>query len=254
MKKSNIKYKLISILFFLGLLGIWQLLASSPRISFLFGSPIDIFRSLITNTLNGLLPQSLVITGFKSITGFLIGIVFGTLIGFLLWYSSKLALIFKPYIIVLGAIPVFAFAPMIIIWFGIGITMKIALSAISVFLVALVQSYEGAQSIDEEEYRLLKIYGATRLDMLKKVIFPSSLSWVLASKRLNIGFAILGAYVGEFISANQGLGFFMIRAGSLYDIPSVLAGGVYLILLALLLNYLVNLIGKNKLKIIEFFG
>ncbi len=121
-------------------------------------------------------------------------------------------------------------------------------------MVALAQAYEGAKSVDEAEYRLLKTYGATRFQMFQKVIFPSSLSWVLASMKLNVGFAILGAFVGEFISSNDGLGHFMIKAGSLYDIPGVLAGGLYLVLLSIIFSWFVKLVEKNRMKIIDWLS
>ena len=99
----------------------------------------------------------------------------------------------------------------------------------------------------------MQTFGATRFQTLQKIIFPSSLSWVFASMKLNVGFALLGAFIGEFISANQGLGHFMIHAGSLYDISSVFAGGIYLVALALVFNFIVTFIEKNKMKIIEIF-
>lgn len=242
----------------LGILAIilsgWQFLAHNPKLNFLFGSPTAIGNKLVENTVSGVLPYNFLITGLEALVGFVIGIVLGTFVGFLLWYSPKVAKISKPYIALLGAIPVFAFAPMIIIWFGIGFSMKVALAAFAVFLVALTQAYEGAKSIDEAEYRLLKTYGATRYQMFQKVIFPSSLSWVLASMKLNVGFAILGAFVGEFISSNEGLGHFMIKAGSLYDIPGVLAGGLYLVLLSLIFSLFVYLVEKNRMKIIEWLS
>lgn len=244
----------ISFLILVVVLSAWEFFASNPKFSFLFGSPSAIFSKLAENTVSGVLPYHFAITGLEAALGFAIGIVLGTLAGFLLWYSPKIASISKPYISFLGAIPVFAFAPMIIIWFGIGFSMKVALAAFAVFLVALAQAYEGAKSVDEAEYRLLKTYGATRFQMFQKVIFPSSLSWVLASMKLNVGFAILGAFVGEFISSNDGLGHFMIKAGSLYDIPGVLAGGLYLVLLSIIFSWFVKLVEKNRMKIIDWFS
>lgn len=252
---KNFLYKTSPLLLFAAILATWQALASQfPRFNFLFGSPIGIFDSLTQNTLNGVLPYDFLMTGYEAFAGFVLGVILGTIMGFLLWYSPFIARMFRPYIVVLGAIPIFAFAPMVIVWFGIGISMKIAMAALGTFLVALTQAYEGAKSIDIEEYRLMRTFGATRLQILQKVVFPSSLSWVLASMKLNVGFALLGAFIGEFISANQGLGHFMIRSGSLYDIPSVFAGGIYLVLLALVFNLLVFFIEKNKMKIIEFFS
>ena len=243
--------RLISLATFLVFLAAWQCLTRSQSLHFLFGSPSAIWNSLALNVLHGTLLYDTSLTAGEGLAGFIIGIGLGTAIGFLLWYSESLAAISRPYILVLGAIPVFAFAPMIIIWFGVGISMKIALAAFSVFLVSLTHSYEGAKSVSGEEYKLLKLYGANRFQILQKVVIPSSLSWVFASMKLNVGFAILGAFIGEFISSDAGIGHFMIRAGSLYDIPSVFAGGIMLVLLSLGLNWLVSLVEKNRLKVIS---
>lgn len=257
-EQTNMKiilYKISPFLLFVVILTVWQVFASQfPRFNFLFGSPSEIGASLVQNTASGLLVGDFFITGFEALTGFILGVTFGTIAGFFLWYSPLLARIFRPYIVILGAIPIFAFAPIVIVWFGIGLSMKIAMATLGAFLVALTQAYEGAKSIDVEEFRLLKIFGATRFQIFQKVIFPSSLSWVIASMKLNVGFALLGAFIGEFISSNKGLGHFMIRSGSLYDIPSVFAGGVYLIFLALLFNLIVFFVEKKKIKIIEFFS
>jgi len=246
--------KIISALIFILILVVWQILAGNPQVSFLFSSPIAMLMKLFQGTISGVLPYNFLITGIEAITGFVIGIVGGTAVGFLLWYSPFLAKVSKPYIMFLGAVPVFAFAPMIIIWFGIGISMKIALAAFAVFLVSLSQAYAGAQSVDEAEYKLLKTYGATRFQMFQKVIFPASLSWVLASMRLSIGLAILGAFVGEFISSDVGIGHIMVTAGSLYDIPGVLAGGLYLVFLSALLGFVVYAVEKNQMKIIDWLS
>lgn len=252
---KNFLYNFISFLLFVVLLSVWQFVAStSNRITFFFASPSLVWKSVVENTINGTLPTGFLITGFEALIGFVVGVVLGTLIGFLLWYSPFIARISKPYLVIIGAIPIFAFAPIIILWFGIGITMKIALATFGTFLISLTQSYEGASSVDLEEFRLLKTFGASRFQILKKIIFPSSLDWVLTSMKINVGFALLGAFIGEFISADKGLGYFMLRSGSLYDVPSVFAGGLFLVILALLLNYIVSLIEKNKIKIIGLFS
>ena len=245
-------YNIYSLLLFIAILIIWQFVSFLPRIKFFFGSPSLIFQSVVQN-LNTLLYDTF-ITGSEALIGFIIGVILGIIIGFLLWYSPFIAKISRPYIVILGAIPIFAFAPIVILWFGIGIGMKIALATFGVFLISLTQAYEGANNINLEEYRLLKIFNASRYQILQKVIFPSVLSWVLASMKLCVGVSLLGAFIGEFISANEGLGHFMLRAGSLYNIPSVFAGGIFLVLLALILNYGVSLIEKNKIKIIKIFS
>jgi NitT/TauT family transport system permease protein len=170
------------IFLFIVILIVWQLCASwLPPFNFFFGSPVEIFLSFVQHTRSGQLIIDVLTTGFEAMVGFVLGIAFGTITGFVLWYSPLVAHMMRPYIVIIGTIPVFAFAPMIIIWFGIGLGMKIVMATIGVGLVALTQAYEGAKSIDVEEFRLLKLFGATRFQMFRFVIFPSSLSWVLAS-------------------------------------------------------------------------
>jgi len=245
-------YNLLSVFVFLVILIIWQLLSIFPKLKFFLASPILIWQSLIDNFSS--LIYSSFITGLETIIGLIIGVFLGVFIGFLLWYSPLVAKISKPYIIIAGAVPAFAFAPIIILWFGIGIWMKIVLAALGAFLITLIQSYEGANSVKNDEYRLFKVLKASRLQILKKVIFPSSLSWVLSSIKLCVGSALLGAFIGEFISADKGLGHFMIRAGSLYDIPSVFAGAIFLVILAIIMNLLVKVIENNRIKIVKIFS
>lgn len=245
-------YNLLSVLVFAFILIVWQLISVFPKIKFFLASPILIWQSLVTNFSS--LVYNSAVTGLETIAGLIIGVLLGVVIGFLLWYSILVAKIFKPYIIIAGAVPAFAFAPIIILWFGIGIGMKIVMAAFGAFLIALTQSYEGANSVSKEEYKLFEVLKASRLQILGKVIFPSSLSWVLASIKLCVGSALLGAFIGEFISADKGLGRFMLRAGSLYDIPSVFAGAIFLVALAIILNYLVGLIEKNRIKVVKVFS
>ena len=195
--KSKAFYNLISFAIFAVFLAIWQFASVLPRIKFFFGSPLLIFQSMTQNA--SLLLSDTFITGFEVLAGFLIGILLGVIIGFLMWYSPLIAKIAKPYIFIAGAVPIFAFAPIVILWFGIGITMKIAMAAFGAFLITLTQAYEGANSVDLEEYRLLKTFNASRFQILSKIIFPASLSWVLSSIRLSIGFSLLGAFIGDFI-------------------------------------------------------
>jgi len=236
------------------LLATWELAASAPRIRFLFGTPTLIVKRLVGDTLNGFLPYHAMITGGEALAGFVLGVLSGTLLGFLLWYSPLVARIAKPYLFVLSIIPSFAFAPIIIIWFGIGMSMKVAVATFATFLVALGQSYEGCGTIDPKMFELMRVMGATRSQTLRTLVFPASLSWVFNSLKLNIGVALLGAFIGEFISADRGIGFYMIRAGSLYDMPGVWAGAVYLVLLAALLHVAVVKLELRKLSIARLFS
>jgi NitT/TauT family transport system permease protein len=178
----------------------------------------------------------------------LLGTTCGAAIGLSLWYSRVVAAVAKPYIGALGSIPIFALAPMIIVWFGIGIISKIMLAFISTIVVAIVQSYQGAVSVEGKFLRLLKIMGASRFQTFRIVVLPSSIIWVINAMKLNIGLALLGAFIGEFISAEQGLGYMIVRASGLYDMATVLVGVFTLIAVALVMTALIEQIERRLLS------
>ncbi|MFA6161197.1 MAG: ABC transporter permease subunit [Patescibacteria group bacterium] len=231
----------------------WQIFSLDLRTRFLFGSPMLTLQALYAHSVTGELPQSFLITGLEVVLGFVAGSLLGSILGFALWISSSATKIARPYLALLDAVPVFVFAPLIIIWFGVGLPMKIALVVIGTALVSLAYSYEGSTSMDKDEIQMLRVFGATKLQTLVKLIIPSSLSWLLASLRMNVGVAITGAVIGEYISSNYGLGHFMFRAGSFYDIPSIFAGAVYLLVLSFLMRNIVAWLEGHKRILLNLF-
>jgi NitT/TauT family transport system permease protein len=233
---------------FLALLIIWQIAVSgSSTSSFLYGSPQKIGEVLIKDTANGVLVSNALITLSEMLLGFIIGNLLGLLVGLGLWYSKTAFSVAKPYIIVLGSIPIFALAPLLIIWFGTGMLSKVILVVLSTFILTAVQSYKGASEVDKDKLRMLKSFGAKKRQIFKLVVFPSSLSWVVSALKLNIGFALLGAFIGEFISSQAGLGHYIIVSSGLYDIPSVFAGVIVIALIALIFNFLIDALEKKLL-------
>ncbi len=219
---------------------VWQVLVGgNSGLEFLFASPALIVRVAIEE-----LPQSAVwidvaTTASEAVLGLLVGSLVGSVLGLLLWTNETIARIARPYIVVLGSIPIFAIAPMLIIWFGTELLSKVVMSAFSVFFVALAQSYDGACSCAIEYSHYAKTLKAPRLVVMRKIIIPGALRWVAAGVKISIGLALVGAFIGEFVSSQAGLGHYILTAGSLYDMPRVVFGVLLLSLLALSLKALV---------------
>ncbi len=222
---------------------VWQAVAVAfPQMQFFFSSPIKVIDALWEMTVSMELPRHAGVTTFEALAGFLIGTLSGAVIGLGLWYSPMVARIARPYVIAIGAVPVFALAPVMIVWFGIGISSKIMIAALSTVIIAIVQAYEGATSVDTRHLQLLQIMGATRYQTFRKVVVPSALIWVVNSMKLNVGFALLGAFIGEFISSEQGLGYMIVKAAGLFDMARVFAGCMAIMAIALVLSWLVGLL------------
>jgi NitT/TauT family transport system permease protein len=245
-KLSTILLGLLPLFIFLLL---WEfVLATSSQKIFLFSSPSLVFHSLLANIKNGTLIRDIFVTGQEALFGFLIGNIVGALIGLSLWYSKRIATLTRPYIIAIGAIPIFSIAPMMIMWFGTGLYAKVMMAALSTVIIAITQSYEGARQVDVHQIKLFQSFGASRTQIFSKLIVPSSLVWLFNSLKLNISFALLGAFIAEFISAEEGLGHRIIKAGGTYDVALVLASVLCIVLLALLFSGIIYLFEKTLLR------
>lgn len=223
------------------LLGLWEMATASKALNtFLFGSPSAIWGFLVKMWQDGSLVRDTSITGLETILGFILGNIIGTLLGLALWYSRFVSRVVQPFITALGSIPIIALAPIVIIWFGTDLASKVAMSTLSVVVVALIIAYKGAMSVDQDQINLMRTLGARKRQIFTKLIVPASLGDIFSGLKLTVGFALVGAIIGEFMSSSEGLGHAIFKAGSLYIIPKVFAALVATIALALVLSFVVG--------------
>jgi NitT/TauT family transport system permease protein len=239
---------LLQFLFVATLLGLWEFaVASGFAPAFLYGQPSSIFLKLIATLKDGTLLQHSWVTFEEASAGFFIGSVLGTAGGLLLWLSPTVSQVMRPLIVALNGVPKIALAPLIIVWFGIDIGSKIASAAILTAIVALITAQAGTERVDPDLVVLMRSLGASRWTQWRKIVLPASMPWVVAGLRLNIGFALIGAVVGEYIAAKEGLGYLVYYAGTMYDLSSVWLGIFALMIMALLMDAAVTLL-QNRLQ------
>jgi len=227
------------------ILGLWELgIRTGLMRAYIYGTPSGIFQSFGEQLADGTLLRHFWVTAQEVVLGFLIGSGLGSLSGLLLWLSPLWARILHPYMIALNGVPKIALAPLIIVWFGLGMESKIAIAAIITFIVAFLQAYKGTQQVDEDLIRLMRSLGASKWQTFRTIVMPSSMPWVVSALRLNVGFALIGAVVGEYISAEEGLGHLVYYAGQVYDLNSVWVGIFSLMIMALLLEAVVSRLEK----------
>ncbi|TXF10586.1 ABC transporter permease [Pelomicrobium methylotrophicum] len=223
------------------LLVLWQYAVDRKWVSaFLVGSPLGILESLHKAVTSGSLWVDTLTTLVEAIAGFLIGSVSGSVVGLSLWYSPFFARVVEPFIVAINSVPKIAFAPLVILWFGTGMISKVALAVALTAIVALIAAYQAAKDADPDLQSLALAMGATKHQLFFKVVVPSTLPAIIATTRINIGFGLVGAVVGEFISSSQGLGHLVFEASSFYDLNTVWVGLFSLMLIGFLLYYVVD--------------
>jgi NitT/TauT family transport system permease protein len=227
------------------LLLLWQVGVRVGLISdFLFGAPSGIFAVFVRMMASGELLSDTAYTLFEAILGFVIGTIFGSIAGLALWYSIFVARLVEPFIVAINSVPKIALAPIIILWFGTGLVSKVALAVSLTALVALIAAYQAAKDADTDLQALLISMGANKHQIFYKAVVPSTIPPIIATFRINIGFGLVGAVVGEFISSQHGLGHLIYNASSFYDLNTVWVGLFVLMLVGFVLYYVIDVIER----------
>jgi NitT/TauT family transport system permease protein len=167
--------------------------------------------------------------------GFIYGTVGGAIIGLSFWWSRTYATVSQPFIIVFHAMPKFALAPLVVLVFGLGMPSKVAMGVALTIVVTILTTFAAVRAVDQDSEKLFYSLGASRWQVFTKLVVPSVMPWIIASLRVNIGLALAGAIVGEFISSQHGLGRAILYAGQVYDIALIWVGVLILSILAVLM-------------------
>ncbi len=226
-------------LLIVGLLAAWELLSHVVD-PFFISRPSAIAQRLWEWTLSGVLLFNTVITLEAALWGLLIGAAGGIVLGFALGQNRTLGSVADPLIVALYSLPKVALAPLFILWFGIGLQSKIALAAITVFFLVFFNTYAGVREVDQDLVDVLRIMGAGRADILRRVVLPSALGWIFVGLKVAVPYALIGAVVGEIVASNRGLGYLVQHSAGQFDSTGVFAALFVLMIVATALNELLT--------------
>ena len=233
----------------LGIIVGWEIFTTLKIIDpYFFSSPMTIVRTSYVAATQGTLYLDIGYTSAATIVGFLIGVTSGALLGLSTWWSQLYGRVSEPYLVTFNAIPKLALAPILIIIFGIGFESKVALAVALTIVPAAMAACGGVKSVDKDLETLLFSLGARRFQVFAKVVVPWAMPWIVSSLRVNIGLALAGAIVGEFIASRFGVGRMILYAGQIMDINLVWVGVVVLSILALVMYAAVTTAERYWLK------
>src|SRR5271166_4925717 len=225
----------------IGVLSMWEIGAHTGWIDAFFWSyPSAIAQTMAIFFTTGDAWTDISFTFRSTIFGFLLGTTTGSLLGLSFWWSRNYAAIVQPYVICLESIPKLALAPLIILVFGIGLVSKVAVATALTLVVSTLTAYAGVKALDPDGEKLFYSLGATRMQVFRKLVVPFCLPWIISVLRVNIGLALTGAIVGEFIASQHGLGRAILYAGQTYDIALVWVAVLVLSTLAMVMYAMVS--------------
>lgn len=220
---------------------LWEIAAMTGLIdTFFWSKPSAIASTMVIFFTEGNAVTDIVYTFRSTILGFILGTSLGAVLGMSFWWSRNYALIMQPYVICLESIPKLALAPLIILVFGMGLSSKVAIATALTLVVSTLTAYSGVQAVDRDQEKLFYSLGASRWQVFTKLVAPSCIPWIISILRVNIGLALTGSIVGEFVASQYGLGRTILYAGQTYEIALVWVAVIVLSALSMIMYVAVS--------------
>src|SRR5436305_584861 len=243
----------LRILLLVVIIGGWELATRVGLIDkFFWGQPSGIWAQIVTwatqGTAQGPLWQQIGVTLEETVLGFAIGVVLGIVFGVVLGRNQFLADVLGPYIKAANSLPRVTLAPLFAIGLGLGIQSKVALAVVLVFFIVFFNAFQGGREVDRNLLANARILGASPQRITTAVIIPSALTWIFASLHTSFTFALVGAVVGEYVGATQGIGLLVQTAGANFNANGVFAAMVILAVVALLSEFLITALERRLLS------
>jgi NitT/TauT family transport system permease protein len=231
------------------ILGVWQGVVSIGLVDpFWIASPVLIAEELGRLIISGELFGDVAITVFEALIAFVVSSALGILAGLMLARSPFWDEVLAPLILALNSLPRVALAPLIILWFGIGITAKVVTAFTLVFFILLVNTLGGAKNVDNDILTIAKLMGASKHDILWKVTLPSALPWIFAGLSLGLTYSLLGVIVAEILASNHGLGYVIAASAATFNTAGVFAGLITLAVVAWLFSAIMRNVEARLLR------
>jgi len=248
-------FKLFALQVLVGVIAValWQVLTTVPIFGvvvlppFFFSRPADVVTRIVEWFAAGTIWRHLWVTLVEATLAFLLGSIGGVLVGF--WFARQplIAAVFDPYVKMINALPRVVLAPIFALWLGLGIASKVALGVTLVFFIVFFNVYQGVKEVSPTVLANARMLGMNERALMRHVYWPSALSWMFSSLHTSVGFAVVGAVVGEYLGSAAGLGYLIEQAEGVFDVAGVFAGMVVLAAFVLAIDAVVTMVEKRLL-------
>ncbi len=216
--------------------------------TFILPAPSDVITTFKYSLSDGTLWQHIQVTLLEILAGLSLGLTMAVIFGYILAKNQLLEKLISPYLVALQAVPIVAIAPLLIIWLGAGYLSKILVCALIVFFPVLISTIVGLRSVEPNLRDLMRSLQASRWQMFYLLEVPAALPVLLGGLKISVTLSVIGAVVGEFVGANQGLGFLINQAKGLFNTPLVFVAILTLVMITLTLYGLVALLEARLLR------
>src|SRR6202142_3676034 len=212
---------------------------------FFFSNPVDVAEQIVAWFVSGVIWKHLWVTLIESILAFVLGSIGGVLVGFWFARQPRTAAVFDPYVKMVNALPRVVLAPIFTLWLGLGIWSKVALGVTLVFFIVFFNVYQGVKEVSPTVFANARMLGMNDRQLMRHVYWPSALSWMFSPLHPSVGFAVVGAVVGEYLGSAAGLGYLIQQAEGIFDVAGVFAGMFILAVFVIVIDAGVSIVEKR---------
>jgi len=250
---SRAKLLVLQLLVAVAAVLLWQLFTTVPIAGvkilppFFFSTPYDVAARIVKWFVEGTIWKHLWITLIEALLAFVIGSLAGILVGFWFAQQPRVAAVFDPYVKMINALPRVVLAPIFALWLGLGIWSKVALGVTLVFFIVFFNVYQGVKEVSPTVLANARMLGMSERALMRHVYWPSALSWMFSSLHTSVGFAVVGAVVGEYLGSAAGLGYIIQQAEGVFDVAGVFAGMLVLAVFVIGIDFVVTLVERRLL-------
>ena len=213
--------------------------------NFFFSSPSEIIGLFVKMCKDWIIIKHITVTLLETLASFFVVTFLSILCSILLISLPKIAKVLEPFLVILNSLPKSALAPLIIVWLGTGMkTIIIAGMSVAIF-GSIINMYTGFSQVEEEKIKLIYTLGGTKKDTLFKVILPSSIPIIVSNMKVNIGLALVGVIIGEFLAAKEGLGYLIIYGSQVFQLDLLIMSIIILCIIAVGLYQIIHIVEKR---------
>ena len=231
------------------LIVIWEVLARYKIINtFITSSPSNVVNTIVSLYNDNNLFNNIWTTIYETLISFGLGTAIGTLLAMVFWYFNFIYKVLDPYLTILNSLPKIALGPIIIIFFGANINSIIIMALLISVIVTIITVYNGFISTDQNRINLLKSFKASKRQIFRYVILPSSYPTIISSLKINISMTLIGVIMGEFLVSKEGIGYLINYGSQVFNLNLVISGIIILMIVSYLMYMIVSYIEKILVK------
>ena len=247
-KRLRLENLALQILVIASIFGLWEYASDRWVPSLFISKPSKIANTMWTWTIDGTFAANIWVTLQATVMGFAAGAIGGMISGYITGVWRRVGDVLEPVVTALYTLPRLALAPLFLLWFGLGMQFRVVFAATIVFFLVHYNTFYGIREVRGELISAVRILGANRWQLARRVIMPSALTWVAAGLKISIPYALVGVVVAEMLAAKAGLGYLLAKNAEQFAAHGTFAAIAGILVIALVIDALVDLLTQRALR------